>query len=359
MSFLRLMFSLGLILLAQAVFAQTDARVGLDRFLQDIDTPDNPINVGIGVEITQITGVDQKAENFSVVARLQMNWSDPGLSALVPPGRSHHTMLSAEFVTAARDAGLIVPSYIFENQQTRGYTKQSHVVVTSQGNAIHMRDEILTLQAPDFEFSAYPFDEQVFYLRVRSLSPTEFVTFQPLDEFSGLGPKLGEEEWVIDKVWTEIQKFQGSLGLEQDEYVLAFTADRHLIYYWTRIFLPMLLLVGISWANLFLEEYRRRIDIASGNLLAFIALNFTIANELPRLGYVTFLDAFLTAMFILSALAVAYNVYLRRLSVHGRDALSRRIDWHITIWGYPLLYIIVVGSIMAQFDLSQTIDPPG
>jgi len=276
LTYFRYLVSLILILCAQIAVAQSSPTTSLNRFLADIDPPDAPLIVGVAAEITQITNVDQKAENFSVVMQLSMTWSDPGLAALVPSGRSFRTFPSEEFVSRARDLNLVVPAYIFENQQTRGYTKSSIVIVSDSGTAVHTADEILTLQAPDFEFSAYPFDQQVFYLRVRSLAPTEFVTFQALDEFSGMGEKLGEEEWVIKSVWTEIQTIESDVGWDQHEFVLAFTADRHLIYYWTRIFLPMLLLVIVSWANLFLEEYRRRIDIASGNLLAFIALNFTV-----------------------------------------------------------------------------------
>lgn len=321
--------------------------------LLSIEVPDEPITVSIGTQISQITGVDQRAENFSVVAQIYMEWTDPRLSQLVPPGRDFLTMFAEDFAREAWDRGISVPGYIFENQQTRGFTKQSTIVLTKEGFAIHVRDEILTLQAPDFNFSDYPFDIQTFYLRIRALGTKEFVVFDPLPGRSGMGEKLGEEEWVIKSVWTEVQDSTGITGAEHSEFVLGFTADRHLIYYWTRIFLPLFLLIGVSWANLFLEEYRRRIDIASGNLLAFIALNFTISTELPRLGYITFLDMFLGAMFVLSALAVGYNVALRRMSVRGHEPRARKIDWHITMWGYPLLYTIVIGAIIIYFELWQ------
>jgi hypothetical protein len=157
---------------------------------------------------------------------------------------------------------------------------------------------------------------------------------------NGMGDVLGEEEWIVRDVWTEIDTSEGVAGWQSPRFSLGFEADRHLIYYWMRLFIPLLLLVAVSWANLFLEEYRRRIDIAGANLLAFIAFNFMVSGELPRLGYLTFIDALLMSMFVLSALTVVYNVMLRRMAVTEHEEAARSIDWHVTYWGYPLIYTV-------------------
>jgi hypothetical protein len=93
---------------------------------------------------------------------------------------------------------------------------------------------------------------------------------------------------------------------------------------------------ALSWAEFFLQEYSKRIDIAGGNLLIFVAFNFAISNDLPHLGYMTFLDFILVAMFVVNGMIIVFNVVLRRLRVNDRVDLAQRIDRYVLIGIYPL-----------------------
>jgi hypothetical protein len=106
--------------------------------------------------------------------------------------------------------------------------------------------------------------------------------------------------------------------------------------------MPLFLIISISWVIFFLKDYGRQLEVASGNLLVFVAFNFAISNDLPRLGYLTLLDRIIITSFCCAAVVVLISVYQKRLQASGRMELADRIDNLVLIF-YPLIYITMIG----------------
>ncbi len=170
-----------------------------------------------------------------------------------------------------------------------------------------------------------------------SLPPTTIIRYKPIEAFSGLGDTLGEEEWILDNAQTEVMTHD-TLGVTAPRLVLSFHGKRHIVYYVVRILVPLIIIILVSWFTFFLKDYGKRIDLASGNLLLFIAFNFTIANDLPRLGYVTLMDTFMLATFAITGLVVLMNVWVKRLQRHGKDNFISTLD-SVGVCLYPVLYV--------------------
>ena len=129
---------------------------------------DEPIEVAVSLKVHQITDIDQKAENFSVVATLIMDYAEPGLAA--KPGeevQSQRMYRIEQFIGILTERGLSWPAHSFYNVQGRMDYQNNGAVVDPQGNVTYFARFTSTFQAPDFDFRHFPLDKQSFHLDQR------------------------------------------------------------------------------------------------------------------------------------------------------------------------------------------------
>lgn len=322
-----------------AATAQSDERL---HAALDSVAPEKPYQVSIGVQVEQVVSINQRDESFEVVGNLRMQWQDPKLVFdAAKYGQSFRMMSREVFAKFADERGIFTPAFAIQNQQWQRWTQNSGVIIFSDGQAVYGERFTVKLQAPEFNFVKYPFDTQKFFVHVQAVYPTTFMNYVPLDGYSRLGGQLGEEEWLFRKSWTGTSEVEGATGKPTSLFSFGFSAHRHLNYYLLRIFVPLAIIVVVSWLTFFLQDFGKRVDLAGANLLIFIAFNFTISNDLPRLGYVTFMDAIVVTTFVFSGLVVITSVAFKRMEVIGRESLARRID-KLTLWIYPLTLCALV-----------------
>lgn len=308
-----------------------------------------PIDVGIGLVLEQIIEVDQQSEFFTAVANLQMEWTDPALAFNPEDCQCDFKVYSEEnqfqdfFLS---DINNKWPDFTFRNQQGNRWIQNRNVILYHDGRAVYSERFTTDFQV-DFDFQQFPFDTQEFFIRIDSIFPEEFYKYYNLDQVSSVSSDTGEDEFILQDLSVDISNTSTSNGIVSS-YIFSFEAPRHLSYYIFRIFVPILLIIIISWVTFFLKNYTHRIEVASANLLLFIAFSFSLADNYPRLGYLTFLDAVMAIMFITNALVIVYNVWLRRLEMNDKVDMLERVD-DILDWVYPLIYVVLLIGLVIWF----------
>jgi hypothetical protein len=306
-----------------------------------------PIEVNVSLLIDQITSIDQRKESFTVVGYLVLKWVDPGF-AYNPDSCKCNEMdyTSEQFDQYIKKNHLDWPRFLILNQQGKRFIQEDNFRVYPDGGVSYFERFTVTLQAPDFDFRRFPFDPQQFFFKLLLFTPIDFYVFKPNKELPAIGDKLGEEEWLIYDYHSVVKT--KTYNKTFSEYTLQIDANRHVDYYMFRIFIPLLLIIIVSWGTLFMRDYSNRISVSVAVLLIFVAFNFTIGSDLPRLGYMTFMDGILFAAFLITALTVLFNVFLRRMETTGKMELADTLDRYITI-AYPIIYLLIIGSLIWIF----------
>ena len=300
--------------------------------------PAEPVPVEVGLRLQQITQVAQREEHFGAVVTLRMRWKEPALAFDPAECRCDFRLLPAtDLREELARKELPWPAFTLYNQQGNRWIQNQLAVVRPDGEVAYLERFTTDFQAPDFDFRRFPFDEQHFFIRVDQLFPLAYYRFVPLDDYSTVGDALGEEEWRVVAFDTEISTSVESTSYPVSRFSLHFVAERLVTYYAMRIFIPLLLIVIVGWLTFFIGDWMKRVEATSATLLLFIAYNFAVGGDLPKLGYLTLIDVIFLATFLVSVLLVAWNVALKNLHSVGREALARRLDRPMK-WVYPMLY---------------------
>jgi Neurotransmitter-gated ion-channel ligand binding domain len=300
------------------------------------------IPVKVGLKLQQIVNIDQPNEIMNDVGTLRLEWTDPAL-AFNPDNCNCSSKLYTEndFNKFLTDVQGKWPDFTFFNQQGNRWILNRIIEIESSGHVNYLERFSTNFQL-DFDWTAFPFDIQDFYIKVDMLYPEEEYVIVPLEGFSEIDPLNGEDEFILTTFDTQVSTETSSRLVPTSRFTFHFSAPRHLSYYIFRFFVPILLIIVVSYITFFLKDYSRRIEIATGNLLLFIAFSFSLGDNYPRMGYLTFMDAIMAITFIINTLVVVLNVYFKWLEQKNQREKADRLEAPFN-YIYPVAYLLSFG----------------
>jgi hypothetical protein len=307
-----------------------------------------PTEVQTGLKLQQIVMIDQSNEIMTAVGTLKMIWKDTRL-AFSPDECNCQVKEFTEnnFNQFLSETGGDWPDFTFFNQQGNRWVLNRVVDVLPDGTVTYLERFSTNFQL-NFEFAQYPFDVEDFYIHVDMLYPEDRYVITPMEGFSTIDPSHGEDEFILTDFDTSVSSVMSSLAYPTSRFTFHFNAPRYQMYYIFRIFIPVLLIILISYITFFLKDFTRRIEVATGNVLLFIAFSWSLAEDYPRMGYLTFVDVIMAITFVINTLVVMYNVYLKYLETKDQKEKAERID-RVADWVYPIGYVILIGATIAYF----------
>lgn len=314
-----------------------------------IERPDlasGPTRVAVGIWVIDINSIDSAQQSFTADIAVALRWKDARL-AHTGDGVAHYTLDQ-----------IWHPGVVIANETNSVSRRLPESVEAEADGTVIYRQRYVGAFTQALQLQSFPFDQQTFHVHLVSIrySPNE-VKFVPdqkwiesgLKEGGGISPSTTLPDWKIEKWDIKTQVYALAPGIQYSGYVFEFTALRNVQHYILKVILPLILIVIMSWTVFWIDPVNAssQISVAVTSMLTLIAYRFAIDNELPRLPYMTRLDAFILTSTLLVFFSLIEVSITTILDNNRQTERAKRIDRYCRAI-FPIIFVIASIAIFAK-----------
>jgi len=312
--------------------------------------------VDLGLYIVGITDIDPATNTFTLEGFLDLVWCDPRHQFDADElGWDEQVYLEE---VAVDELGFIWwPDVTFPNEKGARERENEALIIYEDGTVEYEERFAATLEA-NYDLTRFPFDAQRLLIEIESLAwSEEYLTFHIEDSKVGFSEDFELPEWDITGVSTQVEAVQ---EIRDDapfsEFLMTVDVERRPGFYLWKVFLPLVLIVMLSWSVFWTldEPLPDSLAISFTGVLTVVAYQFVLGDSLPRIPYLTFMDAVLSFSFILMVATIGENILVHMLLANGRRGAAARIEVASRVV-FPLVYVVVLAVLVMRFGVYTTL----
>lgn len=301
-----------------------------------------PVKVSMGLYITDLVDIDETRENFELVGYLTAKWHDPRLAITAAANGAGEQARTRSF----RMGDIWTPP--IEAANSVSHKVKSYLIEADNNGNVTLIERFDDVFSNTYALKKFPFDTQVLQIEFEPfLSAVSQIEFAP-SALPGTGFKTGGHvevaAWRVKDMSYATKTVAGDGDIPSSREVLfQITVQRQAGFYLWKIFLPVAIMTLIPMVVFWIDpkEFDWLLKVPMMMLLSMVAFEFAIVRDLPRIGYITFLDAVIITSFTLFFLIMIEipTAYLCQRGIHR----PRVVKIHAAgRWAYPLAYFIIV-----------------
>ena len=219
----------------------------------------------------------------------------------------------------------------------------------------------------NFELFNFPFDSQNLKIEFTSLEdPIEVyesegveiryfdVTTSSLAEDYLYNFKVNTLEWEVFKpYYIYSSNYNHNIDASIPSVILSIPIERFANYYIFKIFVPVLLLLIISWTVFWVDprELQSRVTISVVGLLSLIAYNFVIDADLPKLSYLTLMDNLILLSYVFAGLPTIQSVLCKYYVQKNKIKIAYKLDIYCKFY-MPPCYLLSFAMLLYQNEVT-------
>jgi hypothetical protein len=288
---------------------------------------EQPDSVSVGLRILDIRKVDDRRESIQGEFIFYLSWTD---TSLTQPGQKDDIRISLEEANA--------PMVLVRNLEELEEFRTPLVQVSPQGRATYRHRYVGTIRQ-SFDFQRFPFDRQTWAI---TLFNAETGNFRMVPEPNQLGlltvDSLSVTNWQVQyEGYQSRMLYEFNIPVQTLE--LTFSLKRNPVFIIWKVMVPIVLVVFMSWSVFWINptNISAQLTVSVTAILTLVAFQFSVAQLMPPLAYLTKLDWFTIGSDIFVFLAFVETIITSYQENKNRLKVSETIDFYARFL-FPLAF---------------------
>jgi hypothetical protein len=305
-----------------------------------------PTQLSVGIWFIDINNIDSAEQSFRADVFIVLRWKDPRL-AHTGAGVAHYPLDQ-----------IWNPRLVIVNETNSVSHRLPESVEVEADGTVTYRQRFVGSFAQALVLKSFPFDKQIFRVQLAAVkySPSE-VKFVPdqkwldagIKQAAGISKSITLPDWAVEKWDLKPLVYALAPGLENSGYVFEFTASRNVQHYIFKVILPLILIVIMSWTVFWIDPIHAnsQISVAVTSMLTLIAYRFAVDSQLPRLPYMTRLDAFILTSTLLVFFSLIEVLVTTILDNNQQTERAKKIDRYCRAI-FPVIFVVASIAIFVK-----------
>ena len=297
---------------------------------QNITEEEHPTQkqISVSILIVDIQKIDDVKQLMKIDFVIRLSWHDPTLAG------------KYESIRRLNLKDIWSPDLALVNELNL-VKKRKEIADIKPDGMVSYRQRYQGDLAIQIDYSDFPFDRHVF--KIQLVAPlTEQIKFVTDSSFTGQSESFSIQDWIISKGEIQNEPYR-ILSYTFEACAYQFEAKRTLGYYIWKVFVPLMLVVLMSWLVFWIDPMKieAQLAVSATAMLTIIAYQITLSNMLPRISYFTRLDYFIVGSNILVFLALLEAVMSSAIARNNKEVLAQKLDRH-SRYIFPILFLVVL-----------------